>query len=178
MTPTIWIVDAAYLQSYSDGQIDYLKLKETLQDRVGAPFSESFYVNATRNPLSDAQDTFHTWLKTAPPQGPKMRVKLYDLGALPTTCTSCGHQGVISNTAEGVQVGIATLIVKLAAQWHYDRLVLSARDGALEEAIAYVKDELHKELWLSGFEGSVSSNLQMYADNVVWLDELWDHIRK
>ena len=75
-------------------------------------------------------------------------------------------------------MGIATLIVRLAAQWHYDRLILSARDAALEEAVVYVKDELHKEFWLSGFQGSVSSNLQMYADEVVWLDELWDQIKK
>jgi hypothetical protein len=177
MTPTIWIVDAAYMQSYSDGQIDYLKLKDTLQDKVGSHFTESFYVNATRDPSSDIQSGFHTWLKTAPPQGPKMRVKLYELGSFPATCASCG-QPLIGNPAERVQVGIATLIVKLAAQWHYDRLVLSARDGALEEAIAYVKDELHKEFWLSGFEGSVSSNLQMYADDVIWLDELWDQIKK
>ncbi|MGC1952356.1 MAG: NYN domain-containing protein [Gammaproteobacteria bacterium] len=178
MSPTIWIVDAAYLQSYSDGQIDYFKLKETLQDKVGAHFAESFYVNATRNPAADIQDSFHTWLKTAAPQGPKMRVKLYELGSTPATCPSCGPPQLVANSAESVQVGIATLIVKLAAQWHYDRLVLSARDGALEEAIAYVKDELHKEFWLSGFEGSISSNLQMYADDVVWLDELWDHIKK
>ncbi len=177
MSPTIWIADAAYLQSYSDGQIDYFKLKETLQDKVGSTFAESFYVNATRRPGADVHDTFHTWLKTAPPQGPKMRVKLYELSSFSATCGSCGKQ-LIENSVESVQVGIATLIVKLAAQWHYDRLVLSARDGALEEAIAYVKDELHREFWLTGFEGSISSNLQMYADEVLWLDQLWDHIKK
>lgn len=177
MTPTIWIVDAAYLQSYSDGQIDYFKLKETLQDKVGSRFAESFYVNATGNPAADIQNTFHTWLKTAPPQGPKMRVKLYELSSPPATCASCGQQ-LVGNSTESVQASIATLIVKLAAQWHYDRLVLSARDAALEEAIAYVKDELHKEFWLTGFEGSISSNLQMYADEVVWLDHLWDQIKK
>lgn len=178
MTPTIWIVDGAYMQSYSDGQIDYLKLKETLQDRVGSTFADSFYVNASPHPAADIQDGFHTWLKTAPPQGPRMRVKLFDLGSAPATCASSGQRFAAGNAAESVQAGIATLIVKLAAQWHYDRLVLSAYHGALEEAIAYVKDELHKELWLSGFEGSIASNLQMYADNVVWLDELWDQIRK
>lgn len=177
MTPTIWIVDAAYMQSYSDGQISYLKLKDTLQDRVGSRFTESFYVNATATPALDLQDSFHTWLKTAPPQGPKMRVKLFELESGPVGCASCGQQ-LTQNSSESVQVGIATLIVKLAAQWHYDRLVLSARHPALEEAITYVKDELHKEFWLSGFEGSISSNLQMYADEVIWLDELWNEIKK
>lgn len=177
MTPTIWILDAAYTQNYSDGQIDYRKLKETLQGRVGTPFAESFYLNATSDPLLDAQNAFHTWLKTAPPQGPKMRVKLYELDPSHATCPACSHD-LRKGLSQTVQVGIATLIVKLAAQWHYDRLVLSAQDSSLEEAIAYVKDELHKEIWLSGFEGTVSSNLQMYADQVIWFDELWEQIRK
>jgi len=105
MIPTIWIVDAAYLQSYSDGQIDYCKLKETLQEKVGAQFAESFYVNATLNPLSDSQDSFHSWLKAAPPQGPKMRVKLYALDALALSCPSCGKP-VEASSAENVQNGI------------------------------------------------------------------------
>jgi nijmegen breakage syndrome protein 1 len=177
MTPTIWIADGAYVQSYSDGQVNWLKLKETLEDKTSAHFAESFYVNATPNPTSDIQNSFHTWLKTASPRGPRMRVKLFDLGSLAATCTSCGQQ-LAGHFAESVQTGIATLIVKLAAQWHYDRLVLTAHHESLEEAITYVKDELHKELWLSGFEGSISSSLQMYADHVVWLDDLWDQIRK
>jgi len=41
-----------------------------------------------------------------------------------------------------------------------------------------VKEELHKEVWLTGFEGKVSADLQSYADEVIWLNELWPRIRK
>ena len=77
-----------------------------------------------------------------------------------------------------MDVGIATLIIKLATQNVYDRLILSAGDGDFEDAIAYVKEELHKEFWLSGFEDSVSADLQSYANEVIWLDQFREDIRK
>ena len=41
-----------------------------------------------------------------------------------------------------------------------------------------MKEELHKEVWLAGFEGKVSADLQSYADEVIWLNDLWPRIRK
>jgi nijmegen breakage syndrome protein 1 len=73
---------------------------------------------------------------------------------------------------------IATLIIKLAVQDVYERLVLSAGDGDFEDAISYVKSHLHKEIWISGSSRTVSADLQSYADRAVWLDEVWDEIRR
>ncbi len=42
-------------------------------------------------------------------------------------------------------------MIKLATQNLYDRLLLSAGDGDFEDAISYVKSDLHKEIWISGF---------------------------
>ena len=69
-------------------------------------------------------------------------------------------------------------IVKLAAQDQYSRLILSAGDGDFEDAIAFAKEELHKEIWISGFPESLSPDLQSYADKVIWLDEHWDAFKK
>jgi uncharacterized LabA/DUF88 family protein len=71
-----------------------------------------------------------------------------------------------------VDVGIATLIIKLAAQNVYDRLILSAGDGDFEDAISYVKSELHKEFWVSGSSTNLSVDLQSYADEVLWLEDM------
>ena len=106
-----------------------------------------------------------------------MRVKLYKLKDVRNECPECHHQ-FDRQVQKGVDVGIATLIVKLAAQGQYERLLLSAGDGDFEDAIAFAKDELHKELWLSGFDGTVSADLQSYADRMIWLDELWKNIEK
>jgi uncharacterized LabA/DUF88 family protein len=81
-------------------------------------------------------------------------------------------------TCIAVDVGIATLIIKLAAQNVYDRLILSAGDGDFEDAISYIKSDLHKEFWLNGSQASLSTDLQSYADNVLWLDDLHPAIDK
>jgi uncharacterized LabA/DUF88 family protein len=79
---------------------------------------------------------------------------------------------------KGVDVGIATLMIKLATQNLYDRLFLSAGDGDFEDAISYVKSDLHKEIWISGFTNTVSADLQSYADKVVWIDSFWKQVAK
>lgn len=177
MSKIVWIVDAAYLMKAAPGRFDYLKLKKLLTGLCGGEFFESYYLNATPNPPTDQQDAFHTWLKIAPPRGPKMRVQLYKLKEFRWRCSHC-NQNISREVQKGVDVGIATLILKLAAQGQYERLVLAAGDGDFEDAINYVKSELHKEVWIAGFEESVSADLQSYADQVIWLNEYWDAIEK
>lgn len=106
-----------------------------------------------------------------------MRVQLYKLKDLHSKCLSCNTH-FDRQIQKGVDVGIATLIIKLAAQNVYDRLILSAGDGDFEDAISYVKSELHKEFWLNGFQASLSTDLQSYADNVLWLDDMIPAIDK
>jgi uncharacterized LabA/DUF88 family protein len=174
---SIWVVDAAYLMKAAPGKFDYLKLKGALEKANGHAFAESYYLNSTPNPPTDQQDGFYTWLKTALPKGPRMRVRLYKLKEVHNRCPACSHE-FDRQIQKGVDVGIATLIVKLAAQGQYDRLVLSAGDGDFEDAIAFAKEELHKEFWLNGFDGTVSADLQSYADSMIWLNDFWDEIKK
>jgi uncharacterized LabA/DUF88 family protein len=110
-------------------------------------------------------------------QRPKMRVQLYKLKDMHNKCPSCGHQ-FDRQVQKGVDVGIATLIIKLAAQDVYERLILSAGDGDFEDAITYIKSELHKEFWLNGAPASLSTDLQSYADTVLWLDDMHPAIDK
>lgn len=82
---TVWIIDGAYLFNHGRTHpFDYLKLKSELVKLNDGPIYEAYYLNSTRDPASDAQNAFHTWLKSAPPRGPKIRVQLYRL----KTCTS------------------------------------------------------------------------------------------
>ncbi len=176
-TKTVWIVDGAYAMKAAPGHFDYVKLKEKLEARNGNPFFENYYLNSTPNPPTDQQDAFHTWLKSAPPRGPRFRVKLYKLKDLHCACPSCGH-GFERTVQKGVDVGIATLVVKLASQNQYDRLLLLAGDGDFEDAIDYVKSELHKEIWIAGYPNSVSTDLQSYSNEVVWISDFWKDIEK
>ena len=88
---TVWIIDGAYLFNHGRARpFDYLKLKSELVKLNGGAIHESYYLNSTRDPATDAQNAFHTWLKSAPPRGPKIRVKLYKLKDLHVTCSKCG----------------------------------------------------------------------------------------
>lgn len=173
----IWVIDAAYLMKSAPGRFDYLPLKRYLEQVNGQPFFEGYYLNSTPNPPTDQQDSFHTWLKCAPPRGPKLRVQLYKLKDFHCECPQCRAK-FDRPVQKGVDVGIATLLIKLASQGLYDRLFLSAGDGDFEDAVSYVKSELHKETVLAGFMGSVSADLQIYCDEVVWLDDVWDQFKK
>ncbi len=171
---TVWIVDGGYLFNYGKTRpngFDYLKLKDELVKANGEQIYEAYYLNSTQDPATDAQNGFHTWLKSAPPRGPKMRVQLYKLKDLHCNCPTCSNS-FDRQVQKGVDVGIATLIIKLAVQNVYERLILSAGDGDFEDAISYIKSDLHKEFWLNGAQASLSTDLQSYADNVLWLDNM------
>jgi len=177
MKNTIWIVDGAYLMKGAPGKFDYVKLKESIIKINGCGLYEAYYLNSTPNPATDQQDSFHSWLKLAEPKGPKMRVLLYKLKDMNCVCPSCGHN-FSRQVQKGVDVSIATLLIKLAALNKYDRVILSAGDGDFESAIEYIKDDLKKEFWLTGFDNSVSADLQSYADKIIWLNDIWDEIKK
>lgn len=166
MANTTWIVDGAYAMKGAPGRFDYLKLKAQLEARNGNTFFESYYLNSTPNPPTDAQDAFHTWLKSAPPGGPRFRVQLYKLKDIHVTCPGCSL-AFDRQVQKGVDVGIATLLVKLAFRNRYDRVILLAGDGDFEDSIEYVKSELDKEVWIAGYHGSLSTDLQSYSNEVV-----------
>lgn len=175
----IWIVDGAYLMKSSEGRgkFDYVRLKEVLEEQLGEQVHESYYFSAVPFPPSEPMDAFHNWMKSAAPRGPRMRVKLHKLRDLFVECPECNYR-FERQLQKGVDVGIVTQIMKLAVMNRYDRLILSAGDGDLEESISFVKDHLGKKVWLMGFEGTVSSDLQCTVDHVMWLDNYWDDIRR
>ncbi len=88
---TVWIIDGAYLFNFGKPHpFDYLKLKNELIRLNGEGIHESYFLNSSNDPAADAQNAFHTWLKSAPPKGPKFRVQLYRLKDLRSTCPQCG----------------------------------------------------------------------------------------
>ena len=103
-----WIVDAGYLLRSSPGSFDYLLLKNQIESMMGTSFFESYYLNSTPSNRSDAQEGFNTWLKNAPPFGPKMHVQLYRLKTVRCKCPDCS-EWFDRNVQQGVDVGIVTL---------------------------------------------------------------------
>jgi uncharacterized LabA/DUF88 family protein len=175
---TIWIAYGWCLLKDAHGRaFDYLKLKDLLTRLNGGDLYESYYLNGSPDPEDDDVNDFHTWLKYAPPRGPKMRVQLYRNSYVSCKCPQCNVL-FSPRKQKGVDAGIVTLILKLAMQNQYDRLILSTGNGYFREAIDYVKNELHKEIWFTAFPDTLSPDLQSYADRVIWLNEHWQDFKK
>jgi uncharacterized LabA/DUF88 family protein len=191
----LWLIDAAYLFSSQTAvepayQFDYRKLRELIE--LDGPIWRAYYLNSTPNPPTDAQNSFHMWLRSAPPYGPKIVTLLYELktvGADRGYCETCGAvqylhcpneaitQGHRLNrqVQKGVDVGLATLALTLSNE--YDTLLLSSGDGDLLDAVEYLSQR-GKNLELVVFKVGVSTELQARADRIYWIDDVKDSVRR
>ena len=91
----LWLIDAGYLFKAAQAhfRLDYLKLRQEIEK--SEPVWRAYYLNSTPNPPTDAQDGFHTWLRSAPPRGPKLITKLYELKQVRANkafCEQCNHK--------------------------------------------------------------------------------------
>lgn len=175
----LWLIDAAYMfmsQSTVAPQwrFDYKKLRDKLET-VGGPFFQVYYVNSTPNPPTDMQDAFHTWLKSAPPKGPRFQVRLHRLKDLHMQCPTCNN-AFDRKMQKGVDIGIATLALTLVER--YDTLVLSSGDGDFKDALEHIRNTLNKRFELAVFKNGVSTDLQSLSDEVYWIDEFSVEVAK
>lgn len=188
----LWLIDAGYLfnaqRTVRPGyQFDYLKLRQKLE--ASGPMWRAYYLNSTPHPPTDAQDAFHTWLRSAPPRGPQLVTKLYELKHVRADCAYCeqcqtkvnltcpngaGHQ--FSNQQQkGVDVGIATLA--LIHRDRYETLLLSSGDGDLLDAVEFLSEQ-GKRIELAVFADGVSTDLQARADRVYWINDFAEEVRR
>jgi uncharacterized LabA/DUF88 family protein len=190
----LWLIDGGYLfaaqRTLPGYQFDYRRLREYVEQ--DGPLWRAYYLNSTSSQLADQQGSFHNWLQSAPPTGPKIITKLYDLkrvradSAYCERCQtkvtlSCPHTGdgnlhpLHNEQQKGVDVGLATLALTLAGE--YETLVLSSGDGDLIDAIEYLSQH-GKQLELVVFKSGVSTDLQARADRVYWIDDFRDEVRR
>lgn len=174
----LWLIDAAYMfaSQQSLGQryaFDYGKLRKRLEK--DGKFFQVYYVNSTPNPPTDQQDAFHTWLKSAPPRGPKFQVKLFKLKTLQIECPNCNHV-YDRRVQKGVDIGISTLVLTLAER--YETLVLSSGDGDFKDMAEYIRNTLNKRFELAVFRSGVSTDLQSLSDRIYWIDDFAKEVVK
>ena len=189
----LWVIDAGYLFNAQhsvpdDYHFDYRKFRAKIEDK-GGPIWRAYYLNSTPNPPADEQNHFHAWLRSAPPRGPKIITKLYQLKQVRADyayCEQCGKNvklrcpdgsghRIINKQQKGVDVGIATLA--LTHRDKYDTLLLSSGDGDLLDAIEFLS-ELGKQIELAVFHSGVSTDLQSRADEIFWIDDYTEDIKR
>ncbi len=180
----LWLIDGAYLYKsgrrfqhehpeYATMGIDYKKLKDRLRSEYGIDDLDTWYFNATPNPVEDGRNGFYSWLKSTEPKGPNMRVKLYALKDKHVYCRACNEHFSIK-VQKGVDVGLATTALRLYPR--YDVIILSAGDGDFEDFIRYLVEEQDKKLYIVGFDRSISPDLQQYSTNNFLLNEHYEEI--
>ena len=153
--------------------IDYKKLKERLRSEFGIDSMDGWYFNSIPDPATDAQNAYHRWLKSAEPKGPNIRVKLYDLKKKVYHCTTCGKD-IETRVQKGVDVGVVTTALRLFER--YDAIILSAGDGDFEDFIRFIVEDKDKQLYIAGFNGSISPDIQQYGSKIYVLDEHYSEI--
>lgn len=188
----LWIIDAGYLfnaqRAVEAGyRFDYLKLRRKLEE--SGSIWRAYYLNSTPHPPTDAQDGFHTWLRSAPPHGPQLITKLHGLKEVRANRAFC-HQcdapvelncpnGVThrlgNRQQKGVDVGMATLA--LIHRDRYETLLLSSGDGDLLDAVEFLSEN-GKRIELAVFSEGVATELQSRSDHVHWRDDFADEIRR
>lgn len=188
----LWLIDAGYLfnaqRSGGPGyQFDYLKLRRKLEE--SGPMWRAYYLNSTPHPPTDAQDAFHSWLRSGPPRGPQLITKLYQLKHIHADrayCEECAVKVNLTcpnNTAhhignqqqKGVDVGIATLA--LIHRDKYDSLLLSSGDGDLLDAVEFLSEQ-GKTIELAVFTEAVSTDLQARANKIHWINDFGNEVRR
>jgi hypothetical protein len=190
----LWLIDAGYLFNarhsvYEGYEFNYLKLRKKLEEF--GPIWRGYYLNSESSPTLDRVNNFHSWLRTAQPEGPGLITKLYALKrqrADKAFCQDCGQKvpltcpnqldsenrhWLVNEVQKGVDVGLATLALVLKDQ--YDTLVLSSGDSDLLDAIEYLEN-IGKEIELVVFKDGVSTELQCRADRIFWLNDVADEI--
>ena len=170
---TTWLIDAAYLFNAQESagaeyNFDYLKLRSWLE-RSG-PITDAWYLNSVQNPPSEEQSAFHAWLQTPMPTGPGLNVGLYKLKQRDFECPHCSRKFSLQ-MQKGVDVGLATLVVRQADQNLYDNLILSSGDGDLKDALNHAGRICHKRIELCVFRWGISADLLGLADKVHWIDD-------
>ena len=188
----LWLIDAGYLLNArhsvrEDYRFDYGRLRQKIEQ--DGSFWRAYYLNSTPHPPTDEQDAFHRWLRSAPPRGPKLVTKLYELKRVRADSAFCEHckakvtlscpvgrgHHLANKQQKGVDVALATLA--LTHRDRYDTLVLSSGDGDLLDAVEFLA-ERGKRIELAVFTKGVSTDLQARADRIYWIDDFAEEVSK
>ncbi len=191
-TNCLWLIDGGYIFNAQrslapDYTVDYLKLRTKIEEEY--KIWRAYFLNSTPNVPSEGQNSFHNWLESAPPQGPKIITQLYELKTVRAdsaycedcerkvrlTCPHGTHHHIVKEQQKGVDVGLATLA--LTHSERYDTLLLSSGDSDLLPAIEFLS-ERGKRIVLVVFQDGVSTKLQCRADEILWVDAFADEVER
>uniref|UniRef100_A0AAV1VLH6 NYN domain-containing protein n=1 Tax=Peronospora matthiolae TaxID=2874970 RepID=A0AAV1VLH6_9STRA len=178
---TALIIDGSYAMIGArslGGKIDYVKLRSALEEQALTQFGDCWFFdqNPSAQRVNPALTAEYHMLKFAPPDGPQFQVSLFPMKKYGCHCRRCGNL-FTQNVQKGVDNGIATKILSLAYEDICDRFILFAGDGDFYSSLSHVRNVLRKDIWVMGYRGTVSGDLQQLASRVIWMDSLWSKVK-
>lgn len=192
-TNCLWLIDGGYMfkaqQSVAPRySFDYLRLRQKIEERCS--IWRAYYLNSIPDSPSEGQNSFHNWLESAPPQGPKIITQLYELKEsradsayckhcgkkVNLSCPEAGHHHIVREQQKGVDVGLATLA--LTHLDRYDSLLLSSGDSDLLPAIEFLSERGRRIVLVAFNNDSVSTKLQCRADEILWVDDISQEVER
>ena len=158
-------------QTAAGWRIDWEKLIIELEK--GGDIWQVHFFASEDDPPRSSQAGFYRHLK----QVLNWEVHLYELGQKTVRCSKCGHTETVK-AEKGIDVGVATKMLSLAANRAFDTAILIAGDGDFLETVRFVKNQgLRVEI--VGWRGAVAQQLEAESSAaVLYLDDLKDHIRR
>eukprot|EP01097_Dermamoeba_algensis_P009182 TRINITY_DN6364_c0_g1_i1.p1 TRINITY_DN6364_c0_g1~~TRINITY_DN6364_c0_g1_i1.p1 ORF type:complete len:347 (+),score=54.11 TRINITY_DN6364_c0_g1_i1:142-1182(+) len=160
----VLVIDGGYFHkglSKQKRKIDVKKFLNYMEQKTGNYFEKMYYFDSAPD---RCDKYFHRMLRQN-----QIRVELNGLKSMKVKCpnSECHYNrpnSAIDRTVQaGVDVSIATKILTLVCENQLDTLVLFAGDGDFLDVVKFVSEQKHKEVWIVGFRGSLSSKLQSYA---------------
>ncbi|KAG6609757.1 uncharacterized protein IUM83_00700 [Phytophthora cinnamomi] len=178
---TALIIDGSYAMIGArglGGKIDYIKLRAALEQQAMTQFGDCWFFdqNPSAQRLNATLTAEYHMLKFAPPDGPQFQVSLFPMKKYSCHCKKCGNH-FTQNVQKGVDNGIATKILSLAYENICDRFILFAGDGDFYSSLSHVRNVLRKDIWVIGYRGTVSGDLQQLASRVLFMNDLWGQVK-
>ena len=173
-------IDASYVYKVYRDKIDYLKLRDHIENTLGDSIDEAYYFNADNDPPT--AEKFHGYLSMPYPKGPGFRVKVYWLSKKPLFWPEQfgGHPVMHPTDAtvqyemrsqKGVDVGLIFHMTKSYFRRKWSKLVLVAGDGDFYEPVQSLVESDGVDLHLVGSVTSMSSELRSYARGIIEIDK-------
>ena len=187
-----WFVDGGYAlkawNSVSGGaRMDYSLLRAKVEEDAGEKIGDAYYFNCDNDPPSVAQNGFHNFLRSPPPRGAGMGVKLYwlqttrhewprHMGSGPILHPVSGEQ-YITKTQKAVDVGLAFHLMRSFLKVRWGKLYLVAGDGDFHEVVQHLVENEGVHVTVMGTPASISGEIAPFV-RIVNFAEIRDDIMR
>jgi len=173
-------IDGSYIFKVFPDHIDYVKLRNFIEQDLNDEVDEAYFFNADDDPPKATK--YNQALTTPPPNGPGFRLKIYwlrkkklywptQLGGQPVLHPDDPTRQYELIQQKGVDVGLTYNMVRSFSKRKWTKLVLGAGDGDFHEPVQNLVESENVDLYLLGSMRSTSSELKPYARKLYEIDQ-------